>query len=292
MQQIHCRLANPEKICGVVVLYNPERQILDNIASYIGYLDKLFVVDNSEDPKAELIDALRQIPNCYYHPFGENLGIAAALNAGAKLALKEGAGWLLTMDQDSKFEGDNLKLLIDFTLQQDTGKIGVVSPYHRTKLGVLKRQEIEEVQSVMTSGNLVSIPAYVAIDGFDDSLFIDAVDWDFCLRLNMSGFKVLRLNTVFLEHNLGNASYHKGLSGKEVVVLNYNKIRRYYITRNKLFIFFKYRKDFPGYCNAIFKTLFRDLRHIVMYEQHKASKLRYFFKGIFDFVLGRKGKLL
>lgn len=35
------------KLAGVVVLYNPDQKVLDNISSYIDELDVLYLVDNS-----------------------------------------------------------------------------------------------------------------------------------------------------------------------------------------------------------------------------------------------------
>ena len=36
------------KIAGVVVLYHPEISVWDNISSYIEDIDKLYILDNSE----------------------------------------------------------------------------------------------------------------------------------------------------------------------------------------------------------------------------------------------------
>ena len=37
------------KIAGVVVLYHPTKEDINNIDSYISELDKLYVIDNTED---------------------------------------------------------------------------------------------------------------------------------------------------------------------------------------------------------------------------------------------------
>ena len=36
-------------ISGVVIIYNPEIKLIDNIISYIDQVDKLFIFDNSTD---------------------------------------------------------------------------------------------------------------------------------------------------------------------------------------------------------------------------------------------------
>mgnify|MGYP001072153084 FL=1 len=34
------------KLAGCVILYNPNKDVIRNIESYIRYLDKLYVIDN------------------------------------------------------------------------------------------------------------------------------------------------------------------------------------------------------------------------------------------------------
>jgi len=46
------------KIDSVVVLYNPEEIILKNILSYISFIDKLYIVDNSDVKKYDLIEKI------------------------------------------------------------------------------------------------------------------------------------------------------------------------------------------------------------------------------------------
>jgi len=280
-----------KNVCGVTVLYNADNTVIANIGSYIQELDQLFVVDNSEPVDELLVSKLKELPNCTYISNNGNQGIANALNVGAKRATEAGATWLLTMDQDSKFEpGEFLKLIV-YTTKLDDKTTGLVSPFHQTKISVEPKTEVDEVLTTMTSGNLISLYAWKSIGEFDEDYFIDAVDWDYCLRLNSNNFKVIRLNTVHLEHNLGNATTHTSPTGKQITALNYNKIRRYYITRNKLMIIAKYRKSYPEFSKGVVKGLFRDLRHVLLYENQKIPKLKSMLKGGADFILKRTGKL-
>ena len=48
-------------IAGVIILYNPEQDVFNNIVSYLGALDCLFVVDNSEQPNEELIAKIKEL---------------------------------------------------------------------------------------------------------------------------------------------------------------------------------------------------------------------------------------
>lgn len=96
-------------LAGCVILYNPEEDVRENIASYIDSLEMLYVVDNHGGTR--LIEKLQQL---YPHKIkalrhAENMGIAASLNE----ALAEARGkydLLLTMDQDSRFYRDCMKI--------------------------------------------------------------------------------------------------------------------------------------------------------------------------------------
>jgi len=280
-----------KNVCGVTVLYNADNTVIANIESYIHDLDQLYVVDNSEPVDESLIDKLKALPNCIYISNNGNKGIANALNVGAKRAAEAGAIWLLTMDQDSKFEPGQFLKLIEYTTNLDDKTTGLASPFHKTKISVEPQTEVDEVLTTMTSGNLISLYAWNAIGRFDEDYFIDAVDWDYCLRLTSDNFKVIRLNTVHLNHNLGNVTRHTAFSRKYVMVLNYNSTRRYYITRNKLMIIAKYRKSYPAFSKGVVESLSRDLRHILLYENQKISKLKSMLKGVIDFLLKRTGKV-
>lgn len=50
------------KIAGVVILYNPEENVYANIMTYIDSLDILYIVDNSEDEKINIIEKIKKSP--------------------------------------------------------------------------------------------------------------------------------------------------------------------------------------------------------------------------------------
>ncbi len=274
------------KICGVVVLYNPSLEINQRILSYINKIDKLFVVDNSSDSNADILlknDKIQYIPNM------ENLGIASALNLAARIAYEEGYDWILTMDQDSYFNGDNLANLVQYVCECDTELIGLVSPWHNTTENLEKPSaSIEEKIDVMTSGNIVSLRAWKSIGGWKDWLFIDNVDVEFCMNLNVNGYKVLRLNTVELEHNLGNISFRRFL-WKKTVCSNHNFIRQYYMVRNLYYIKKMYYSYFPDYINYRFRGMRGRLRNILLFEKDKWKKIRNTFRGYRDYKHNIKG---
>lgn len=274
-----------EKLAGVVVYYNPEEKDLENINSYISELDKLYIIDNSDTDRINSL--LPQNAKIKYIPNYSNLGVAKALNIGINEAVKDGFKFLLTMDQDSYFDENGLHKLKSCARELNDKSIGIISPWHATKLNVSKPEGIDYPIDVMTSGNIVDIEICKKIGCFKDWLFIDSVDIEFCLNLKKNGYKVARCNNVILHHDLGNIKFHR-IFGKEFICLNHSYVRRYYIARNSLYIKKMYENLEPRFCDINSRQR-RFIFTIVLFEKDKWRKIRSIFLGKLDYYKGIKG---
>ena len=67
---------------------------------------------------------------------------------------------------------------------------------------------------------------------------------DYCLSLNKGGFKIIQVNNAILIHNLGE-SIKKSVLGLKITPTNHSPLRRYYMSRNRRYIWDKYKEDFP-----------------------------------------------
>ena len=274
------------KLAGVVVVYNPTENINKNIETYIDYVDKLYVVDNSDNDNSDKFLKNKKIE---YIPNNKNLGIAKALNIAAEKAYTEKFDYILTMDQDSKFEGNNLEKLIKFADNCDINKVGIISPWHVTKEeNAIPKEDYEEVVEVMTSGNIVNLKLWKEIKGWKEYFFIDNVDIEYCMNLNKHGFKVIRYNKSKLTHNLGNITRGRIL-WKEVVCTNHNYIRQYYMIRNLYYLEELYGKDYPDNINKMKRGAQGRLRRIIFCEKDKYRKIRNMYRGKRDYKKGIKG---
>ena len=267
------------KIAGVVVLYNPDEKINSNIDSYINHLDRLYIVDNSDVNNKSLFNNKK----IEYIFNGENLGIAKSLNVGAEKAYKEKYDWLLTMDQDSYFEKDNLDKLISFTSKVDYNSVGIVSPWHLTKENKeISKNEYDEVIDVMTSGNLVNLSLWKKIGGWKDYFFIDNVDIEYCMNLNSNNYKVISYNKSLLRHSLGNITMHK-LFKKTVYSSNHNYIRQYYMIRNLMYLKDLYYDKYKDQIDHMIRGAKGRFKNILVFEKDKYRKIRNMQRGYRDY---------
>jgi rhamnosyltransferase len=279
------------KLSGTVVLYNPGVSVLDNIRTYIDEIDLLIIVDNSEIQNKKLLSKLKKYgKKIQYISFGENLGIAKALNTAAKLAIEKGFSHLLTMDQDSFFDKKNISILKKTALENSNKSFSVIAPVFTLKnessdIRINHSAIFTEVKSVITSGCILNLEAFNSSGGFCEKLFIDQVDHEFCLRARKHGYKTYIIRYCFLNHKLGDSESIKILFFKTRVT-NHNYIRRYYMTRNRLYLAAHYWSEIP----ETIRKMITDNLKIIFFEKEKFKKIRSVIWGFLDFLFGHYGK--
>lgn len=278
------------KIAGVVVLYNPEQAVIANIESYINDIDILYVVDNSDQKQSNIIDALLKNSKIEYINSNGNQGIAHALNIGANKAIEMGYEWLLTMDQDSSFPPIVFKKYLECIQQTLQSKqIAIFSPNYLKANNIEPSCSFTEKLTTITSGSLLNLHAYSIIGEFNQELFIDEVDHEYCLRAQLYNYKVVQFETIFLQHQIGSQIKIK-LLGKVHFKNIHAPIRHYYMTRNSLYILFKYHNKFPSYTRNHIWKVFKTLLFALIYGEKKFIRSIYILQAIRHFLMGKMGK--
>ncbi len=281
------------KIAACVVLYNPSFSVLSNVRSYYDFIDSLIVIDNSEKENYELKREFQKWEKVTYLFANKNLGIAKALNIAAQIALRKKYEWLLTMDQDSYFKDGCFFLMLSGIKEilQRYNKVGIIAPFHSIA-ETIKNNSTEDykvIKATITSGNLLNLDAYKIIGSFEEKFFIDFVDHEYCLRLRKNNYQIIQNNKVSLAHTLGSFETRKIL-GKKIGISHHNYLRRYYMTRNSLYVSQKYFSyDFSFIAGKLVDNFIISPIYISCFENDKLKKLKSIAKGIIDFFLGRYG---
>ncbi len=273
------------KICGLVTLYNPQENYLLNISTFSRFLDRLFVVDNSPAEQSVNHAALLQrFPNAVLLSTGKNLGIATAINLGIKAALKHNAHWLLTMDQDSYFcplQAERFFCSVNFV---DKERAAILSPQHNPTQLDDGPCSFEETEVAWTSGNLLNLELIQKIGLFDEKLFIDSVDHDYCFRVNLSGFKVLQATNCYLVHPpLGEKSSGNFLGKKKNNYDTHSPKRMYFIIRNGLYLSRKYKSEYPVFIKKHQKHIRKYFIKSLKYSDRRTEYLQYCIRAVNDY---------
>jgi rhamnosyltransferase len=287
------------QVCAVVVTFHPDQDFPARLSRIVPQVAATFIVDNgSSDADLNMLrggaagGAATLICNL------ENLGVATALNVGARRALAEGFTWALLLDQDTEVDHDMVERLVATHAScPDGDRIAIVGSRFRDTRGqsaepirLDSRGDLwDEVESAITSGSLLSLRAYSAIAPFRDEFFIDYVDTEYCLRARAAGYRVIQTLRPLMSHTVGAPTSHK-LPWTTKWTTNHSPDRRYYIARNNTVLLREYGTSGGGSwrLKSIVRC-YRLVKRIALYEQDKARKIYAVWQGWWDGLRGHMG---
>lgn len=286
-------------MAAVVVTYQPEATLLENIQRIAGQVPEVIIVDNgSRGDAASWVEAAAQVPGVRLIRNRENLGIAAALNIGIRQALQSGWEWVATFDQDTAIPEhyfENLFAVYDAC--PAAAEIGMMVAGGWRETGAARgTPEPSQLKSnwsfvcgAVNSGSMIKAAIFQQAGFYDDALFIDYVDTDFCLRLQQYGFKILSANSVVLEHELGEKQT-RNLLGFKVSFRIHSAWRYYYIMRNRWVLYRRFGNIFPGWVLHDGRWMLLEMGRMAFLEQGRKAKLQAAWLGIKDGICGRTGR--
>jgi rhamnosyltransferase len=277
-----------EKVCAVVVSFNGGETIKNTVSALKKQVDFILIIDNNSNKNTK--DILVKLENnkikTIYNE--KNYGIARALNKGVVFAKRNNFKWVLTMDQDSIAENKMVdKMLECAKFYANNGRIVSFSPniLHAAREGYKNRKKklrlYQERLTVITSGNLIKIDVFNEFIKYEEKLFIDSVDFDFCLKLRINGYKIIRCYNASLTHELGEVKFRKIFDIKmHYHVHSYT--RKYYIMRNNIYILKKYFLGYPVFCIKKQLFIFIFIIQSIILEKNKLLNVKYLIKGLID----------
>ncbi len=269
-------------------------------------LDEIIVVDNaSTDGTAVLVS--QRYPKVTLLRLSENLGLGAGLAAGVAYgALEKGHDWIWTFDQDSVPNGDALEILLDgvTSLENLGGELGMVAPIpvHRGtgthyppllwQNGFVKpstellNQPIWFADLVISSGCMMRREVVKRIGLPRADLFLDFVDFDYCLRARHNGYKIGVISASHLWHEIGSCRQVR-FFGSYRTWSEHPPWREYYKSRNITFAAWWLH---PSYRTKRFvlRHLIRHAGGVVLFSSNKLACLKKMAEGFWD---GRRATL-
>lgn len=274
-------------IFAVIVTYEPDNSLIRLYDSIKNQADEIYVIDNNSCNKSS-VSILKELENknisVIYNK--ENVGVATALNQGIKIAVDKKYEWILTLDQDSEFLPNTYNCILEsYEKLKDKEKIMIIAPkaierinLQKDKMSDLKDILWKDVVLNLTSGSLIKTEAFTNVGFFDDKLFIEQVDNDFCYRLIKNGYKIKVAGNVNFIQEIGHAKKIFGC-----IVRNHNSKRKYFLSRNVTIMLKRYFFTAPYTTIRYFLggTIFGWLK-ILLFENEKIKKILSGFKGFID----------
>lgn len=244
------------RVVAVVPTFGPDTSVVERLVALSPQVSEVIVVDDgSPDDSAPVLAALRSA-GLEVVLSGANRGIAAALNTGIRIALDRGATHVLTIDQDSTLPPDYVAACMGaFAISSAASMVGIVCAESigdaATIAGPRTAEGLGVLRVAIQSGFVISAECLRECGLFDERLFIDYVDTEYCLRIARRGYRVVAAPGTRIEHALGDAMPLRrfGLAVRhEGVAATYeyhSPVRRYFITRNSIDLYFRYLRSNP-----------------------------------------------
>ncbi|MEM7218369.1 MAG: glycosyltransferase family 2 protein [Pseudomonadota bacterium] len=289
-------------VAALLVTFRPDLDRLEAaLTAVMPQVDRLIVVDNSETSEERDAIVARLPEGCEYIALGDNLGIAAAYNRGCALVDRGAAGTpdpgtsVLLLDQDSVASSGMVTALAQALAQPGVAACGPVyldavtgrGPvvlraglfgWRRSAVGRAQGAPVN-TESLISSGSLISAAARRELGGFDERLFIDHVDTDWCLRARRHGYRLLLVPDAGMRHRLGDEPQRLPWR-RDRAVPRHAARRLYFIVRNGLWLMRGAAATWAWRCSELRRLA--AFAVLAALDAERAPRLRSWLRGVRD----------
>lgn len=195
-----------DETVAIIISYNPDiERLRQNVDAVSNQVSKVLIFDNESDNRDE-VSLLDGTGNCTVFLNGENSGLPISLNEGCRKASRMRARYTLLLDQDSVVSEGMVASLAECMCED----IGIVSPQivdRNKNEGFAPFDSIVPVKRVITSGALVRLDVWRETGGFDERIFVDWADYEFCANVRAHGYRIVRDMRTMILHEMGRREY-------------------------------------------------------------------------------------
>jgi rhamnosyltransferase len=284
------------EVCAAIVTYYPGAELKLLIETLRPQVGRLVVVDN-RSPEA-LVKELRRLAENYDFSLLENpdnYGIGTALNQSIAWARDHPeCEFILFFDQDSFVsEGFVAEMVADYRRHAENERIFLVMPkvvHRRTSVTYLQRTYQGKYLVAQTSGSLMPIQVFADEGLYREDLFIDLVDYEFCLRVATHGWRIVYCQTATVYHEPGNAEQKTVLGFLRVTTMNYSLLRKYYSMRNGIWTIMTYGLLYRAWASDHANAMLKDVVRALVFEENRSATILMWVRAVMDALRLRLGK--
>jgi len=283
-------LYKTKNICSFITVYMPQvAKLKKNIEIILQYSDVVYLLFNSP-----VLLELQFSSKIIIIDNGKNIGISRAINKGVNIAIKSGYEYAVLFDQDSILTRENFEIMFFEICKNE--KIACMGPSLNVRNNVIPinswvkndnfvfSNNVISVNNIITSGMLVNIRVFEAVNGFNEDFPVDFSDFVFCWRALYNGYFVVQNRNAYLIHEVGN----RGMNVFGRTVHFHAPYRNYFLVRDTLNICFK-TKETPLLIGLrfFFFLPFRMLFYLFMLD-NRFLRLKMYWLGFKDFFVNKK----
>lgn len=288
-------------VAGVIVTYNPPPGLSARLRAVLRETDFVVVFDNGSTGVPAWPDLTDQEQSrIHLIPSRQNIGLAAALNRGIAFAQQQGATCALLLDHDSTPQPgmvDRLRAAVSAHPRPVAAVAPTIAYAHpdircrwpqsngaRLRFRFVYAAKLRApapVDLAISSGMLVDIGVWSRVGRFDEALFIDLVDTEFCLRARAHGYDILVAPDATLHHHLGDVR-KRSLLGVPMFPTHHHPMRHYYISRNRVVLTRRFALRYPNWFFYEMMSAVKLVTKVALFEPERARKLWNTIRGTWD----------
>jgi rhamnosyltransferase len=297
------------RVASITVAFNPDPTRLQaQIEALRGQVERILIVDNNSQPAVSTV--LGADPLVEIIALDDNRGVASGFNIGVAAAREWRAQSVLLLDHDSVPAPGMVAALVA-ALERSADEAGAPSiaavgprvndvrdrhEYPFIQLGWIHNRHLRCADAtggliacdfLISAGSLIPMASFESVGPFDETLFIDSVDLEWCCRARDRGLTLYGVCDARLDHWLGD---HRRTVLGAVTLVVHSPQRIYYMTRNRLLL---YRRSYMPLKWKL-KDLLRFLAKFaatVLLIRPRRENARMTAWAIRDALAGRGGKL-
>lgn len=266
-------------------------------------VDVVLVLDNSPQFAGRLFGVVS--PRTRYLPMRANLGTAGAMNEAWRQAVEGGADYVISFDQDSRPDsglvqglraslerlaaaGERVAAIGPKKVDPRTGRpMRLLLPVnYRKRYASADTGDVVRVDHLISSGCLISMEAFQEVGPYDEALFLDYVDVEWCLRARAAGFAIVCDARLSMRHVIGDQVIRIGSRS----VWIHRPERNGLLVRNHLLLWRLPAASVPWLLSDLRLVIVKVLVHLAMAPPRR-SRLRAVLRGLVDGIRGAGGPM-
>lgn len=311
MTQVICDTwqRTPTRVAASIVTFNPEAEKLEDLLNRLKYqVDEIILVDNASAVNGSCSSRVKDGPcPVTYLQLPENMGVGAAHNAAIRYAMAAKFTHVALFDQDSQPEDGMVAALLNAETDLSShhkhlAALGpqyfdprhkAPAPFIRLENGWVKKIQAQPddqyipVDYLITSGSLINLEVIQEIGLMDESLFIDYVDIEWCLRAKSMGYQSFGVCAAKMQHHLGDEVV-AWRGGRRMISVR-SPLRNYYLFRNAALLYQRNYISAAWVANDALRLILK-LGFFSLMTPPRLTNLKMMVMGFWHGLLGRSGR--
>ncbi|MBU3155331.1 glycosyltransferase [Clostridium estertheticum] len=307
------------RVASIIVTYN-ENVSLYNLLIKIGEQNVkstvILIIDNSTEEvyRNKIIEIINgfytnyKIPVKYYSTI-KNLGSSLGFSIGMTLALDNNIDYVWLHDQDGYPQKNCLEIMLNyFSIPNVSIVAPVIHDFNNQKLNyfrctrnvfgkyidVISNTNTIDIDVAGTAGILIKSDTISKIGPYDGkNFFVGLEDFEYCLRVKMSGYKILLANNAIYTHPdlikkhkqkqyISNNLKKKLPLGFRILKANTSK-RDFKLPYSSAYLSYKYNNDWQFICNMLYSIFKAIVLKLFNRKVRLLQTLKMYMKAIINF---------